>query len=161
MPNHLNIRPLEKDDLTFADEIRASAGWNQMAPDWRRFLSHEPEGCFLGEWDGTPAGVVTTIRYGNELAWIGMMLVHPDYRRRGVASALMDGAIDYLRSKNAACIKLDATPEGAQVYEQLSFRPELELFRCEGDLKSNGDSVETDDLALPFDFDCKAFGAGA
>ena len=76
-------------------------------------------------------------------------------------SALIDGAIDYLRSKNAACIKLDATPEGAQVYEQLSFRPELELFRCEGDLKSNGDSVETDDLALPFDFDCKAFGAGA
>ena len=39
----------------------------------------------------------------------------------GGASALMDGAIDYLRSKNAACIKLDAT-EGAQVYEQLSFR---------------------------------------
>lgn len=68
MPNHLNIRPLEKDDLTFADEIRASAGWNQTAPDWRRFLSYEPEGCFLGEWDGTPAGVVTTIRYGNELA---------------------------------------------------------------------------------------------
>ena len=41
-----------------------------------------------------PAGVVTTTRYGNELAWIGMMLVHSEYRRRGIATALMDAAIN-------------------------------------------------------------------
>ena len=136
MPNRLNIRPLEKDDLTFADSIRAAAGWNQTIADWRRLLSHEPEGCFLGEWEGAPAGVVTTTRYGNELAWIGMMLVHSEYRRRGIATALMDAAIEYLRSKKVSCIKLDATPDGAKVYKRLGFRPELELHRWKGDLKS-------------------------
>lgn len=158
MPNHLNIRPLEKYDLIFADAIRDSVGWNQTAADWRRLLSHEPEGCFLGEWDGVPAGVVTTIRYGNELAWIGMMLVHPDYRRRGIATALMDAAIKYLRSKKVSCIKLDATPDGAKVYECLGFRPELELHRWKGDLKSEDRAAGAQDLPLPLEFDSIAFG---
>ena len=158
MPNHLNIRPLEKDDLAFADAVRALAGWNQTAADWRRFLLHEPEGCVLCEWEGSPAGVVTTIRYGKELAWIGMMLVHPQYRRRGIASALMDTAIEFLRSKNVTCIKLDATPEGAKVYEQLGFRPELELFRWEGDLKAKQKHSLKEPLLLPIEIDCRAFG---
>ena len=159
MPNSLKIRTLAESDLSFADAIRASAGWNQTVADWRRLLWHGPEGCFLGEWDGAPAGVVTTIRYGDDLAWIGMMLVHSDFRRRGIASALMEAAIDYLRSKNIACIKLDATPDGAHVYERLGFRPELELFRWEGNLKFNGESLEQNTLGLPFDFDRQAFGA--
>ncbi len=158
MPNRLNIRPLEKDDLTFADSIRAAAGWNQTIADWRRLLSHEPEGCFLGEWEGSPAGVVTTTRYGDELAWIGMMLVHSEYRRRGIASALMDAAIEYLRSKKVSCIKLDATPDGAKVYERLGFRPELELHRWKGDLKSEDRAESGQELPLPLEFDSIAFG---
>lgn len=159
MCSHLKTRTLTESDFAFADTVRALAGWNQTIADWRRVLAHEPDGCFLAEWDGVSAGVVTTTRYGYELAWIGMMLVHPDYRRRGIASELMDKAIAYLRSKNVGCIKLDATPEGAQVYERLGFRPELELYRWKGDLKSVRKRLQRDPLPLPLEFDRRAFGA--
>jgi ribosomal protein S18 acetylase RimI-like enzyme len=40
-----------------------------------------------------------------------MVLVHPDSRRRGVATALLEHTISYLRDR-VRCIKLDATPDG-------------------------------------------------
>ena len=45
----LRLRLLTAADLPFADGIRNLAGWNPTLPDWRLFLSREPEGCFLAE----------------------------------------------------------------------------------------------------------------
>jgi len=125
----LRIRVLNPEDISFADHVRSLAGWNQTLADWNRFLAYEPEGCFLAEWDGQPCGTVTTTSYGTDLAWIGMMLVHPDFRRRGIATALMETALNYLRGRGVRCIKLDATPDGQPVYERLGFRPEWEFQR--------------------------------
>src|SRR5881409_405096 len=72
MSSPLRFRVLGRDDLPFADSLRALAGWNQTLGDWERFLVTEPTGCFLAEWNGTPAGTATTMVYGPELAWIGM-----------------------------------------------------------------------------------------
>jgi GNAT superfamily N-acetyltransferase len=118
-------------DLAFADSLRALAGWNQTRKDWQRLLAHEPHGCFLAEWDGVPTGTATTTCYGSELAWIGMVLVHPDYRRRGVGTALLQRCLDYLSGRRIRCIKLDATPAGRPVYERLGFQSEWALARWE------------------------------
>lgn len=130
-PGQLQIRCLVEADLDFAQELRTIAGWNQTDRDWRRYLAYEPAGCFAAEWDRVPVGTVTTTSYGTDLAWIGMMLVHPDYRRRGIASALMRTAIDYLQGVGVGCIKLDATPDGEPVYARLGFKPEWRLNRWE------------------------------
>jgi len=125
----LRLRLLEAEDLPFADSLRALAGWNQTLEDWRRFLATEPDGCFLAEWDGTPAGTATTTVYGPELAWIGMVLVHPEYRRRGIGRALLGHCIDHLRQRGVRSIKLDATPEGQLVYQGFGFRATWTLKR--------------------------------
>lgn len=106
-----------------------AAGWNQLLQDWQRLSAYEPNGCFVATCDGQLAGTVTTTRYGRELAWIGMMLVHPDFRRRGIATALMQRSIDYLREHHVRCIKLDATPAGQAVYEKLGFEVEWTFHR--------------------------------
>ncbi len=49
------------------------------------------------------------------------MLVHEDFRRRGIATELMNAGLDYLGKHNVGCIKLDATPAGQPVYERLGF----------------------------------------
>ena len=97
MSSFLHIRILTSDDLPFADSLRAIVGWNQTLDDWRRFLAMEPEGCFLAEWDGAPVGTATTLRYGLEVAWIGMVLVHPDQRRRGIGKASLHHCITIAR----------------------------------------------------------------
>jgi GNAT superfamily N-acetyltransferase len=125
----VNLRVLTEADVVFADQVRALAGWNQTLADWQRFLATEPEGCFLAEWEGRPAGTATTTVYGPELAWIGMVLVHPDYQRRGIGGSLLGHCVAYLRQRGVRCIKLDATPLGRPVYERLGFAPEWSLSR--------------------------------
>jgi hypothetical protein len=60
-----------------------------------------------------------------------MMLVHSDYRRRGIASALIERSLDCLRGKHVRCIKLDATPVGEPVYARLGFQAEWQFERWE------------------------------
>jgi ribosomal protein S18 acetylase RimI-like enzyme len=128
----LRLRRLTVTDLAFADAIRALVGWNQTLADWERFLATEPHGCFLAEWNGTPAGTATTIRYGHDLAWLGMVIVHPDFRQRGIGRALLERCISHLRDLGVRCIKLDATPAGKLVYDRLGFRSEWTLRRWVG-----------------------------
>jgi GNAT superfamily N-acetyltransferase len=129
-------------DLAFADSLRDLAGWNQIHRDWLRLLRSEPEGCFIAEWNGAPAGTVTTTCYGERLGWIGMLLVHPDLRGRGLGSALLRRAVEHLESRNVRCIKLDATPLGQPLYQRLGFVVEWPLTRWETGLPTPG-SPET------------------
>jgi GNAT superfamily N-acetyltransferase len=125
------LRNLTETDLPGADELRRLSGWNQTLKDWRRMLSLEPDGCFVAVEDARVVGTVTAITYGDALAWIGMMLVHPERQKRGIGSALMRHAIRYLESRSVRCIKLDATPAGKPVYEKLGFDVEVTLTRCQ------------------------------
>ncbi len=123
------IRVARVDDIPAALELCRISGWNQRREDWARLLEHEPAGCFVAEAEGQVVGTVTTTRYGNRLAWIGMMLVHPDYRRQGIATALMSRSLQYLQDHNVLCVKLDATPEGQPVYQRLGFHAEWTMQR--------------------------------
>src|SRR5207249_1685387 len=131
MKSKLILRHLRPEDLAFADSLRELAGWNQTLDDWRGLLELSPEGCFLAEWDGAPAGTITTICYGQELAWIGMLLVHPDFRGRGIGRALLARCVEHLKAAGIRAIKLDATPDGKMLYEQFGFREEGSIMRCE------------------------------
>ncbi|HEX3989279.1 MAG TPA: GNAT family N-acetyltransferase [Verrucomicrobiae bacterium] len=132
----LRVRVMQEGDLPFADSLRAVAGWNQTLDDWRRFLAMQPKGCFLAELDGAQAGTATTVVYGSGLAWVGMLLVHPDFRRRGVGRALLLRCIEHLQDLKVKCIKLDATPEGRLVYEKLGFKEGWSLRRWEASLSA-------------------------
>ena len=124
------LRPLRESDLPFAHGLSRATGWNQTRRDWERFLSLAPGGCFLAMDDGRPAGTATTTVYRDDLAWIGMVLVEPAFRRRGIGTALLEAAIGHLRERaKVACIRLDATPQGRPLYEGLGFLAEWDLRR--------------------------------
>ena len=133
MRPNVTIHPLTPGDLAFAQQVRHLAGWNQTDRDWLRLLDTDPGGCFLARLDGKPAGTATAISYGDKLAWIGMVLVHPDFRRQKVATTLMGHCLTHLLDrKQVRCVKLDATPAGQTVYEKLGFHTESGLARWEG-----------------------------
>jgi GNAT superfamily N-acetyltransferase len=110
----------------------ALAGWNQTRPDIARMLTLEPDGCFAACVGDQVVGTTTTVTYGTALAWVGMVLVDPDFRRRGIATTLMEIALHYLDGRGVRTIKLDATPAGRFVYERLGFQTECVLERWAG-----------------------------
>jgi len=119
-------------DVPLADDLRRLAGWNQSRRDWLGYLEFDPHGCFVAEVDGVAQGTATTIRYDGRVGWIGMVLVHPEQRRRGVGTALLQHAISWLQGQRIAAIKLDATPMGRPVYLPLGFRDEYAVTRYVG-----------------------------
>ena len=55
-------------------------------------------------------------------AWVSMVLVLPQFRRRGLAGRLLRHALAYLREQRLLPV-LDATPDGYPVYIQEGFEP--------------------------------------
>ncbi len=127
----MEIRRLTADDLEAAMELKNAAGWFQTEEDWRRLMRLQPGGCFAACEEGRVVGTMTTTTYGTDLAWIGMVLVDPAYRRHGIGSNLMRTALDYLLQSGVKTIKLDATPAGRPVYEKMGFEQESLVERWE------------------------------
>jgi GNAT superfamily N-acetyltransferase len=118
-------------DIAAGMRLKDIAGWNQTGTDWERFLRTSPEGCFVAEVDGKVVGTATTIVYGGRLAWIGMVLVDPDYRGRGIGTELLERTVEYLDARRVPTMKLDATPQGKSIYARLGFVAEYEIERWE------------------------------
>jgi len=95
-------------------------GWNQIAADWRWMIGHGDSFGFSTADDRLVASGLT-VQFRGPFAWISMILVTSAYRRRGLATRLMQSCVDILRQKNFVPA-LDASPEGRQVYLPLGFR---------------------------------------
>jgi GNAT superfamily N-acetyltransferase len=122
------LRKMEWTDIPAALSLCRSAGWNQLSRDWEIFLTLNPQGNTVCVNDrGNVVGSVATIRYGADLAWVGMVLVDPAHRQKGIGYELLQKAGQTLKDEN--CVKLDATPAGRQVYTKLGFKDEYELSR--------------------------------
>jgi len=141
----LEIRLLKRRDIEFGMELKGLAGWNQTRSDWERLLRLQPRGCFLAKLNGEKVGTVTTLSYG-EVGWVGMLLVHPAKRRKGVGTALLRRGIKHLRSRGVEVIKLDATPEGRKMYKRLGFVDEYMVCRYRSELGKVREAVKKDDL---------------
>lgn len=125
----MRVRRMTCEDIAAGMGLVRAAGWNQTEADWKRFLEIGPAGCFVAEAEGEVCGTAATIVYGNQLAWIGMVLVSPSQRGRGIGTELLKLALGYLDSQGPLTIKLDATPQGRPIYERLGFEPECEIER--------------------------------
>jgi len=125
----MRLRPLSTGDIPDALDLSLAAGWKQTRADWAALLETAPEGCLGIECDGRIVATTTLVCYGKRLAWIGMVLTHSDYRRRGFARVLVQKAIDLARTQEVAIVKLDATGEGQALYREFGFRPEQPVER--------------------------------
>ncbi len=124
------LRPLVTEDIDDAFELSSLAGWNQTRDDWRLLLE-TAEVCLAVEADHRLASTATLICYGAKLAWVGMILTHPEYRRRRYARLLMNEIMNRACELRIATVKLDATDLGRNLYESFGFRTEQTVERWE------------------------------
>ena len=125
----MQLRTMTENDVAAGMRLKELAGWNQTESDWKRFLHASKDGCFVAEVDEVVCGSAATIIYGGRFAWVGMVLVDPAYRGRGIGTKLLERCIEHLDSAGVPCIKLDATPLGKPIYEKMGFVTEYELER--------------------------------
>jgi GNAT superfamily N-acetyltransferase len=125
--DHLAIVTLGPDDARDGLLLSEQAHWNQNEADWRFFLT---EGTVFGIRDGENRLIATAalLPYTSNNAWISMVLVTQNWRRRGLATKLLDACLE-TAAKRGLTTWLDATPAGAAVYGPLGFTPTLELRR--------------------------------
>jgi len=153
------IRLLKKTDIGSVMRLNQAAGWNQTPEDWERLIELAPEGCFVLDCDGAPVATASAVCYGRRLAWIGMVLTHPDYRGRGYARRLMEHSLEYLERLGIEWIKLDATDMGRPLYLRLGFEDEGPIERWAGTGGAGAGPMPVHAFQHDAELDLAAFGA--
>lgn len=159
------LRPMTDADIADGMRLKTLAGWNQTEDDWHIFHRAGPNNCFAAVHNGHVIGTVATIPYGDALAWIGMVLVDPQFRRMGIGTRLLEEALRHL--DGCPTVKLDATPAGKEVYDRLGFVEEYTLQRwihpyvplLPETVSADVLSITEDSLTRIIEWDSRVFGA--
>ena len=105
-------------DMADANALVRAAHWNQLEPDWRVFLDHGTVYA-VRNGEGRVIATAATLPYGG-FAWVSLVLVLPEHRRKALGTRLLRRCIDDLLAQNLVPV-LDATPAGREVYRPLGF----------------------------------------
>jgi GNAT superfamily N-acetyltransferase len=139
-------------------QLSGSAGWNQTPEDWKMLLDLEPEACFGLEHEGRIVATTTVLCYGCRLAWVGMVLTHPEYRYRGFARRLISHSLKYARERGIGTLKLDGTSAGLPLYQSFGFRSEQPIERWIRKGSAGRVAISTGSSSYPEDIDAQACG---
>jgi len=158
----LVVRQLVESDLDACMALKDAAGWNQVVADWRLTMALNPQGCFGAVQNGRLVGTAVVVEYGKQLSWIGMVLVDPQYRGRGIGRQLMEQAIRRGKSRTRV-VMLDAAAMGRPLYEKLGFKECGSLTRMTGKgghgaMSTDIRSIRTSDMPAIARLDRAVFG---
>lgn len=95
----------------------------------KRFLKRNPDTCFAAEIDNEIAGVIIAGNDGRR-GYIYHTAVNPDHRRKGIAKALVDTALNALRElgiNKTALVVFERNADGNAFWESMGFTPRGDL----------------------------------
>jgi GNAT superfamily N-acetyltransferase len=142
------IRPLAARDIPDVLQLAAAAGWNQTDADIEMLLQLAPKGCFGIETEGRVVSTATLVLRDDRLAWLGMVLTDPAYRRRGFARRLVERCLEHAKALGITTVKLDATDAGRPLYLSLGFQDEEAIERWSGRLRRKVTQAPARDMPL-------------
>jgi ribosomal protein S18 acetylase RimI-like enzyme len=116
---------------------------SDFRPDWRdRYVAYfrrrieDEDAAYFVAVDGDAiagcSGALMSEGYPAEIhgirkGYVFGVYVLPEYRGRGLATALTTLAIEFLQQRSAKTIELHASPYGRPIYEKLGFEPTNEM----------------------------------
>ncbi|MFI4911589.1 MAG: GNAT family N-acetyltransferase [Sedimentisphaeraceae bacterium JB056] len=157
---------LLENELDKGLELSLGAGWNQLMADWKLIYRLNPDGTFAALHNGRIVGTAAGVNYDGKIGLIGMVLVNPNMRRRGIATDLMNSCEKAL--SGCRSVKLDATLEGKKVYQRIGYKTECSLTRYVGSGLISGEQGCDQKLVRPMtsadvsriaEIDAREFGA--
>lgn len=159
---------LDRRDIDALIHLSASVGWDYDAAELNTLLT---VGCMFGH--KTSAGDLVSsaaiVSYAPTFAFLGMVIVHPEYRRRGLGEAVTAAARDAMAA--GSCVALVATPDGRGLYENMGFEVVTKVHKyvrswieagSTADLRAHSavalQAMRAEDLPRIAELDALAFG---
>jgi GNAT superfamily N-acetyltransferase len=127
----MNISPFTLPDLEKISALQPPE-WNDIVPNMRFYVNSPICEPIKLEIDGIIAGVGTSILH-KDSAWLAHIIVHPEYRNRGLGTVITQALMDSLQGRGFKTIMLVATPLGTYVYKKLGFEIESEYIFFKGE----------------------------
>jgi GNAT superfamily N-acetyltransferase len=150
----MDIRGMTRDELNTLVEWAAGEGWNPGLDDAEVFWATDLEGFVAAEIDGELIGGGSIVAYEKKYGFIGLFIVRPEYRGRGLGNQLWHELNRRLLARlNAdAAIGLDGVFNMQHYYARGGFRFVCRDRRFEGrgmDLPQPKGIIQA--IALPFE----------
>lgn len=125
---NITILQLCHEHIEQARSLSATAGWPHRREDWLFMLDL---GTGFAACDGGElVGTAMTWSFGQALSTLGMVLVAPGMKGRGIGRKLVSTALAEIKTPTIA---LNATKEGIPLYRSLGFRSTESVFQCQGE----------------------------
>ena len=168
----VSIRLWTEGDIDYVVESVQREGWGHTRRDVERCWLYEPDGCFIAEAGGRRVGHVFSIRY-DSAGWIGLLIVDPREREKGIGRMLMQNAISYLQKSGAETMRLEAVERAVPLYRRLGFKEEFDSLRFkrkvdqinapkrtkEAEMLGGVRLMQKDEIETVASFDSRYFGA--
>ena len=115
----MKIEPLLKSDIASLPELQP-ADWNDIVPSFKYHLSNSfSHGVKFSDGNKLVAVGVAIIHC--PVAWLAQIIVHPDYRSKGLGYQLTNELLIIAEKFNCSTVLLVATPLGYPVYLKHGF----------------------------------------
>ncbi|MBO9196157.1 GNAT family N-acetyltransferase [Rhizobium sp. 16-449-1b] len=129
MNSEFAVRPMRPGELELVLEWARQEGWNPGLDDSLPFHDADPSGFFVGAVGEVPVGSISVVKYGNDLAFLGLYMVHPEFRGKGYGRAIWDAGI---ASANGRSIGLDGVVAQQENYRKAGFEEAYKTVRYGG-----------------------------
>jgi GNAT superfamily N-acetyltransferase len=122
----MTLSPFTTADIPYLPLLQPE-GWHDIVPV-HRFYTAAPF-CYPVKITlaNEVVGVGTTIMH-HDTAWLAHIIVHPEYRNKGIGKYITQSLINSIDSRLCKTIYLIATALGEPVYEKLGFETETEYL---------------------------------
>jgi GNAT superfamily N-acetyltransferase len=112
------IRTMRHDEVAIAIEWAAREGWNPGLHDAACFHAADPSGFLLAECGDEPVGCISAVSYAGRFGFVGLYIVRPEWRGRGIGLRLWTEGMKRLSGQ---VVGLDGVPAQQDNYRRSGF----------------------------------------
>jgi GNAT superfamily N-acetyltransferase len=116
-------------ELELALEWARQEGWNPGFDDAPAFHEADPSGFFVGVLGELPVGCISVVKYGGGFAFLGLYIIHPEFRGRGYGKKLWDAG---MASAAGRTVGLDGVVAQQKNYRRSGFETAYRTIRYGG-----------------------------
>ncbi|HET9642522.1 MAG TPA: GNAT family N-acetyltransferase [Burkholderiaceae bacterium] len=123
------IQTMTREDLDVAIDLAAGEGWNPGLHDADCFHAADPGGFLVAKCEGRAVGCISAVSYAGRFGFIGLYIVTPRWRGKGIGRRLWDAGMARLANQ---VVGLDGVPAQQDFYRRSGFRLAWQNMRFAG-----------------------------